>query len=248
MIAASSAMAQAPRGSWNSPPSVTFTNPALAGSELFLSLEIAADGRFTGTWGQYQCTSFPGAYGIAVISCSNIPRGAAVGTLDANGTGSARLAELGQSTFTWRLDERGTLVFDFPKKGAEAILTVAHLTSGGAGAKPAKTNAPAPAPARVSSAVALYREFVSDSAAATRRYAGKSVELEGTRGTLIEFSDGVGGAVHIPDGTQPRALVLMFDAIHSMKGVAEGAVFKARCTVEHFDYQYVQLRGCKRVE
>jgi len=72
-IAALGAFAQAsriPTGSWQSAGSATYTNPALTGADLYLDINVSKDGSFRGTWGQYLCTTYPGAYGISTYSCT----------------------------------------------------------------------------------------------------------------------------------------------------------------------------------
>ncbi len=78
------------------------------------------------------------------------------------------------------------------------------------------------------------------------RHGGKTLVLEGRRGELIALSDG-GAAVHVADGFQSRALVLYFRSQKEASGIAEGAVFRFRCTVKDFAYQYVQLENCSVV-
>ena len=96
------------------------------------------------------------------------------------------------------------------------------------------------------SGVALYREFKQNAQAALARHAGKPLALEGQRGNLILLSDG-GAAIHVPDGFQPRALVLHFRDSSEVKGVGEGMRFRFRCTVMNFDYQYLELGDCSVV-
>ena len=72
-IAAVAGMAQEPQlptGNWRSTASATYTNPALTGAELYLSIDVAKDGSFQGVWGQYLCNAYPGAYGISIYSCN----------------------------------------------------------------------------------------------------------------------------------------------------------------------------------
>ena len=94
--------------------------------------------------------------------------------------------------------------------------------------------------------MALYREFAKDANAALARHGGKPLVLEGLRGNLIALSDG-GAAIHVPDGSQPRALVLYFRDLREASGLGEGTRFRFRCTVKNFDYQYVQLDDCSLV-
>ena len=96
------------------------------------------------------------------------------------------------------------------------------------------------------SAVALYREFRKDEQTALAQHGGKTLVLEGLRGDFISLSDG-GAAIHVPDGFQPRALVLSFRDRREVSGIEEGAKFRFRCRVESFDYQYVHLEDCSVV-
>ena len=68
----------------------------------------------------------------------------------------------------------------------------------------------------------------------------------GRRGTFIELSSG-GAAIHIPDGFQPRALVLDFHDLNEVRGISEGQQFRFKCTVSSFEYQYVHLNNCSVV-
>ena len=81
---------------------------------------------------------------------------------------------------------------------------------------------------------------------ALAEHSGKTLELEGRRGDLIALSDG-GAAIHVPDGFQRRALVLYFRDRNAVSAIGEGALFRFRCTVKNFDYQYVQLDDCSVV-
>jgi hypothetical protein len=106
----------------------------------------------------------------------------------------------------------------------------------------------AAAPAReqgpLLSAVVLYREFDKNSDTALARYRGKTLVLEGRRGTLIApLSDG-GAAIHIPDGFRSPALVLRFRDLKEVSGIGEGVRFRFRCTVATFDYGYVHMKNC----
>ena len=74
-----------------------------------------------------------------------------------------------------------------------------------------------------------------------RRWCSKAVES-----TLITLSDG-GAAIHIADGFTSRALVLVFADARQVSGISEGAQFRFRCTVQGFDYLYVQLKDCSIV-
>jgi hypothetical protein len=124
----------------------------------------------------------------------------------------------------------------------DAVLYRARIARDGKG-KPAST---APPSEPLLSANALYREFNKDENAALGRHAGKTLVLEGRRGTLIELSDG-GAAIHIADGFTSRALVLVFNVRREVSGIGEGAQFPFRCRVESFDYLYGHLGDCSTV-
>jgi hypothetical protein len=119
------------------------------------------------------------------------------------------------------------------------------MTRDGKG-KPAATSAASGDAGPVLSANALYREFNRDSEAALKRYAGRTMVLEGRRGTLIDLSDG-GAAIHIADGFTSRALVLVFADLKEVSGIGEGEPFRFKCIVESFDYQYLHLEDCSIV-
>lgn len=241
---ASRAWSQAPVGVWQSPKSVTFTNPALAGSEFALEVEVGADGRFKGTWGQYLCTSFPGAYGVAIISCSRSDGGAARGVFTADGAGQIELGGLGRASLRWTSSTE-ELSIELPRDWQDAetpVLYRSKLKLGGSGGG-ARSKSSRKPQERLLSAVALYREFVANQDAALARHAGKTYSLEGLRGTFIRLSMG-GAAIHVPDGTQPRALVLMFDDVDEAAALVEGAPFRFQCTVEAFDYGYLTMKDC----
>ena len=123
-------------GHWTSPEHVTFTNPARSGSAFWLDITVAPDGRFTGTWDAYLCTSFPGAYGTMIISCGRAKTPAkAQGKLDLSaGTGEITLEKLGKSAFALQgRADGGTvheLVIDLPEhwlKGQDVILRTSKV-------------------------------------------------------------------------------------------------------------------------
>ena len=157
------------------------------------------------------------------------------------------LGRLGRSAFSWGAPAVDELTIDLPKnwQGGDAILYRARLTRDGKG-KPATATPPARDAGPLLSANALYREFNQDFKSALGRYAGKTLVLEGRRGTLIPLSDG-GAAIHIADGFTSRALVLVFDNLRDVSGLSEGAQFRFACTVESFDYQYVHMEDCSIV-
>jgi hypothetical protein len=246
-VAAAAAQAtQLPTGNWQSPSSATFTNPALTGGTLYLNIDVANDGSFRGTWGQYLCNSYPGAYGIFIYSCQRIGAKSASGKFGPGREGVIDLQELGRSAFSWSAPSADELAMDLPKnwQGQDAILYRARMTRDGK-VKPA-AEGPARDEGPLLSAVALYREFQKDEKAALERHGGKTLVLEGRRGTLIELSDG-GAAIHIPDGFTSRALVLVFADLKQVSGIGEGAQFRFSCTVSSFDYQYVHMENCSIV-
>lgn len=238
-----------PMGNWQSARHATYTNPFLAGSEFFLDVEITADGAFRGFWGQYICLTSTGAYGVNMISCSlQSGGGAASGKLAPGGTGEIELSRLGRSTFVWTSRTADEVSIELPKKwqgGEESILYKSRLWRKGKAPGSAGPSGPPPPPDTDSplSANLVYREFVKDTDAALKKYAGKTIVLEGRRGKLINLSAG-GVAIHVPDGYQPRAMVLMFPDARQAKGISEGAKFRFKCLLESFDYYYVHLQTC----
>jgi len=246
-IAAVGAFAEEPRipaGNWQSAQWATYTNPAFAGSEFFLNIDVAKDGSFRGVWGQYFCTSYAGAYGLTTHSCSRNGSYRVSGRFGPDRRGDIDLQKLGRSAFKWTAPAANQLVIDLPKnwQGSDAILYRARLTRDGKG-KPAAGSAPARDEGPLLSAVVFYREFVKNSDAALARYRGKTLVLEGRRGELIQLSDG-GAAIHVADGFRSRALVLVFPQAKQINGINKNARFRFKCTVANFDYQYVQMQNC----
>jgi hypothetical protein len=239
---------QRPMGKWRSLGWETYTNPALTGAGLYLDVDVARDGSFRGTWAQYFCTVQAGAYGVAVYSCSLSlhTRKPVAGKFGPGRQGVIDLEQLGRSAFTWSAPSADELAIDLPKnwQGEDAVLYRARMTRDGKPRPVAASAAPDEGPPL--SAVALYREFKKDENAALTRHSGKTLELEGRRGTLIALSDG-GAAIHVPDGFQPRALVLYFRDLKEASGIGERAQFRFRCTLKNFDYQYVQMDDCSLV-
>lgn len=238
---------QLPSGKWQSSASATYTNPALTGSRLYLDIDVAKDGSFRGVWGQYSCTAYPGAYGISIYSCSRTGSNRVSGRFGSDRGGTIDLEQLGRSAFTWATPSAGELELDLPKhwRGSDAVLYQARLTRDGKG-KPAADAAPARDEGPLLSAVALYREFKENSKTALERHRGKTLVLEGRRGTLIPLSNG-GAAIHVADGFTSRALVLSFPDLKEVSKIGEGAQFRFRCTVSSFDYQYVHMDNCSLV-
>ena len=239
--------AQLPSGKWQSSASATFTNPGLAGSRLYLNIDVTKDGSFQGEWGQYLCTAYPGAYGISIHSCSRTGSNRVSGRFGPDGAGIIDLEQLGRSAFTWATPSGDALELDLPKqwRGSDAILYQARLTRDGKD-KPAAAADPGRDQGPLLSAVALYREFKADSKSALARHGGKTLVLEGRRGTLIPLSNG-GAAIHVADGFTSRALVLSFPDLNEVSKIGEGAQFRFRCTVRSFDYQYLHMENCSIV-
>ena len=233
-----------PVGHWQSAASETITSalhPVLNGGELYLKIDVSKDGSFGGEWGEFFCSG-----GSPFFSCYLSGKSERVsGRFGPGRDGAIDLGRRGRSTFTWSTSAVNELVIILPKnwQGAKEILYRARMTRDG---KPAPPPPPPGASEPLSSAVALYREFNKDEKAALQRYAGKTVVLEGRRGTLIELGDG-GAAIHIADGFTSRALVLTFRDQRAVSGIAEGAQFRFTCTVESFDYLYVHLNSCSIV-
>jgi hypothetical protein len=241
-----------PVGNWQSVTSETYTNPlhpVLTGAEFYLKIDVSNDGSFRGEWGEYFCSGVsPGAFGINTFPCRLSGRGEPVsGRFGPGREGVIDLGRLGRSTFNWAAPTAAELAIDLPKnwQGGEAILYRARLTRDGKG-KPATAASSGGNTGPLLSANALYREFKQDSTAALGRYAGKTLVLEGRRGTLISLSDG-GAAIHIADGFTSRALVLVFEDLREVSGISEGAQFRFKCTVESFDYLYVHMQACSIV-
>jgi len=246
IAAAAGAFAQGspiPTGNWQSARSSTYTNPALTGADLYLDINVAKDGSFRGTWGQYLCTAYPGAYGISTYSCTRAGSNRVSGRFGPGRQGSIDLDKLGRSPFAWNAPSADEVVIDLPKnwQGSDAVLYRARMTPDGK--KPAARSSPAREEGPLLSANALYREFEKDSRAALKRHGGKTLVLEGRRGALVPMTGG-GAAIHVPDGATARALVLVFADLKQASAINEGARFRFKCTVAHFDYQYVYMEHC----
>ena len=236
-------------GKWRSVTSETFTSPlhpVVTRAEFYLDIDIAGDGSFRGQWGEYTCGSTIGAYGYIVFPChASANSGRVSGIFSAGGRGTIEIEKLGRSEFTWSTPSVVELSVDLPRNwqgGNEAVLHRARMTRDG---KP-RPDPLKPAEGPLLSGPALYREFLKDERAALARYKGKAVTLEGRRGTLIQLSDG-GAAIHVPDGFQPRALVLVFRNFNEVSGISEGATFSFRCTLDDWAYQYLHLGNCSVV-
>src|SRR5687767_6315729 len=108
---------QLPMGKWRSTGWETYTNPGLTSAGLYLDIDVARDGSFRGTWAQYFCTVQPGAYGVAVYSCSMNPTGSkpASGRFGPGRQGVIDLEQLGRSSFTWTAASTDELAIDLPR-------------------------------------------------------------------------------------------------------------------------------------
>jgi len=239
-----------PAGNWQSVASETYStplHPVVTRAEFYLKIEVANDGTFRGEWAGYFCVPSIGAYGVSTVSCRLDGKPERVsGRFGPGGQGSIDMGRLGRSDFSWTA-AAGELAIDLPKDwqgaGADAKYHRARLTRDG---KPKPATPPPGSEGPLLSANALYREFTQDAKAALQRYAGRTIVLEGRRGTFIELSGG-GAAIHIADGFTVRALVLVFPNRAEVSGIKEGEQFRFRCTVESFDYLYVHLQNCSIV-
>jgi hypothetical protein len=251
VAAAGSPVAQepvVPSGNWQSATGDTYTNalhPVLTGAEFYLSITVSPDGTFRGEWREYSCSGAAvGAFGITTFPCRSRGTGEVVsGRFGPSRQGVIDFGRLGRGAFTWSLSVAEELAIELPKNWqGDAILYRARMTRDGKPRPPAVPSPGADGDALLS-ANALYREFNTDSRRALERHAGRTLVLEGRRGTLIPLSDG-GAAIHIADGFTSRALVLVFANLKEVSGIAEGTRFSFRCRVDSFDYQYVHLNDC----
>lgn len=238
----------APVGNWQSARNDTFISPlhpVVTRAEFYLNIDVANDGSFRGEWGEYTCGASIGAYGYSTFPCRSSTSNVRVsGRFGPAGQGVIEVQKLGRSGFTWSMPSINELAIDLPRnwQGSEAVFHRARMTRDG---KP-KPASPKPDEGPLLSAPALYREFLKDETTTLARYKGKTVVLEGRRGTLIGLSGG-GAAIHVPDGFQPRALVLTFRNLKEVSAIGEGATFRFRCTVDDWAYQYVHLDNCSMV-
>jgi len=92
-----------PSGRWASNDNVATTG-SKTGAKFFLDIAVADDGSFKGTWEQYVCFNYTGAYGIVTVACQRSRKpNAASGRLDhAARAGKIDLKGLGSSSFTFR--------------------------------------------------------------------------------------------------------------------------------------------------
>ena len=253
LTAAAGASAQepaVPAGNWQSITNETYTNalhPVLTEAEFYLKIDVSKDGSFRGEWGKYSCSgASTGAFGITTFPCRfSGPSERVSGRFGPGRQGVIDLGRPGRSAFSWAAPTGDELAIELPKNWqGDAILYRARLTRDGKSRPGPATPPPDAGP--VLSANALYREFKQDERSALARYAGKTLVLEGRRGTLIPLSDG-GAAIHIADGFTSRALVLAFGDLREVNGISEGEQFRFTCTLESFDYLYVHLNDCSIV-
>lgn len=93
------------------------------------------------------------------------------------------------------------------------------------------------------SANALYRAFEADEGAASAKYVGQAMVLEGLRGQLIATA-GNSAAVHIEDRMKSNALILSFPDRRELSGIEVGQKFRFKCTVVGFEYLIVWMQNC----
>jgi hypothetical protein len=211
---------------------------------VYLNIDVSNDGSFRGDWGAYSCSSSIGAYGTAAFDCGSRTSGRVTGTFAMGGQGVIELEKLGRTAFSWTMPSAMELAIDLPKNwtGGQPAYIRARMTREGK----AKPPPPNPNDLPVLSAQALYREFQKDEKGALARYKGRTLVLEGRKGAQIQMTGG-GAAVHIPDGFQPRALVLIFRNSNEISGISEGATFRFSCGFDDWAYQYVHLNNCSVV-
>jgi hypothetical protein len=247
VAAAAGALARvqiAPAGNWQSISNETYTSPlhpVVSGAEFYLTIDVASDATFRGQWGGYMCVPSIGAFGVSTFRCSAGSNRRASGKFGPAGQGTIELEKLGGSSFRWSTPSINELAIDLPTnwQGSQAAFHRARMTRDGKPLPPS----PNPDEGPLLSGPALYREFLKDEQGTLARYKGQTLVLEGRRGTLIQMSDG-GAAIHVPDGSQPRALVLLFRRLSDVNGIGEGTQFRFRCRVDDWDYQYVHLNDC----
>lgn len=92
-------------GRWASTDNVSMSGTAKAGAKFFLDVVLAKDGSFRGSWEEYVCFNYPGAYGINIVACQRSKKAsAASGRLDLGaGAGEIKLERLGESSCKFRL-------------------------------------------------------------------------------------------------------------------------------------------------
>lgn len=91
-------------GRWASSDNVSSSGTAKAGARFFLDVTVGADGRFKGTWEEYVCFNYPGAYGVQIVSCQRSKKPSpASGRLDAaSRTGVVELQRMGKASLRFK--------------------------------------------------------------------------------------------------------------------------------------------------
>jgi len=105
LLALPAAAADPVTGRWASSDHVSSTGTAKAGARFFLDVTVAADGSFKGTWEEYVCFNYPGAYGVQIVSCQRSKKkpSPVSGRLDAAArTGQIELARLGKGSLKFK--------------------------------------------------------------------------------------------------------------------------------------------------
>ena len=126
--------ASATEGRWASNDNVAMAHTK-AGSKFFLDVVVAGDGSFKGTWEEYVCFNYTGAYGIVTVSCQRSRKpSSASGRLDRSaGTGTMNLSRLGKSSFKFKTatTKKGELQLDIelPREWLKQGAPVLYETS-----------------------------------------------------------------------------------------------------------------------
>jgi hypothetical protein len=104
LLALPAAAADPVTGRWASSDYVSSTGTAKAGARFFLDVTVAADGSFKGTWEDYVCFNYPGAYGVPIVSCQRSKKASpASGRLDAAArSGTVDLKGLGKTSLRFK--------------------------------------------------------------------------------------------------------------------------------------------------
>jgi hypothetical protein len=96
----------------------------------------------------------------------------------------------------------------------------------------------------IPSANSLFREYRDNAAAASKKYDGKELVLDGVKGGVIALETG-DFAVHIPDAPQTSALIATFAAGSGIEHIRLRQRFTFRCTVSKYEYGKVWLEACR---
>jgi hypothetical protein len=183
-VGAGARQSAVPIGNWQSASSETITwalHPVLSGGELYLEIGVSSDGSFGGEWGEFFCSG-----GAPYFSCRLSGKSERVsGRFGPDRRGTIDLGRLGRTTFSWSAPAVNELTIELPRnwQGANAKLYRARMTRDGKGTSTTVTP-PGGDTGPPSSAVLLYREFKQDEKAALKRYAGRTMVLEGTGSRL----------------------------------------------------------------